>query len=149
MAEGDGVAYNCFKKNLMDGIHDLGSGGNDLKLILVSSYSPNIDTHTVYADVSSAEYSSGSGYTAGGLSLTGQSTVQDNTNDQGVMDADDGIWAALGPLSPATPSHVIMYDNDTTTPTDALMAYWEIGTTATTGGNYAIEWATAGIFLLA
>jgi len=148
MAEGDGVAYNCFKKNLMDGVHDIDSGGNDVKLILVSSYTPNIDTHTLYSHVSASEYSTGSGYTAGGQSLTGKSTVQDNTNDRGVFDAEDVVWAALGTLSPATPSHCIMYDNTPSSPADPLMAYWEIGSTATTGGNYAIEWATAGIFLL-
>ena len=74
--------------------------------------------------------------------------TQDNTNDRGVFDAADVTWTALGPLSPATPSHVILWDDTPTSPADPLIAYWELGTTATNGGDYTIQWGANGIILL-
>lgn len=148
MAEGDGAIYNNFKEQVMEGVFNLATGGDTLKLILVSGHTPNIDTHTVYADVTADEYGTGSGYTAGGETLTSQDVTQDNTNDRGVFDAADVTWTSLGALSPATPSHTILYDDTPTSPADPLIAYWELGTTATNGGNYTIQWGANGIILL-
>jgi hypothetical protein len=148
MAEGTGAIYNNFKEQVMEGIFNLATGGDTLKLILVSTHTPNIDTHTVYLDVTADEYSTASGYTAAGQSLTGQDVTQDNTDDEGVFDAADLTWTSLGPLSPNTPSHCILYDDTPTTPADPLIAYWTLGTTATNGGNYTIAWGTEGIINL-
>lgn len=148
MAQGDGLIYNNFKEVVMEGVFNLASGGHTLKQILVTGYTPNIDTHTVYADVSSTEYGSGSGYTAGGSTISGQDVTQDNTNDRGVFDATDLTYSSLGPLSPATPSHTIMYDDTPSSPADPLIAEWELGTTATNGGNYTLQWGANGIVLL-
>lgn len=151
MAEGDGVLFNAFKHWLLEGVYNLASGGHTIKVTLHTGYTPNIDTHTVWADtgVSSTEYGSGSGYTAGGKTLANQDATIDTTNDRGKFDADDVTWTALGPLSPATPSHTIMWDDTpSSTPTDPLMAYWILGTTATNGGDYKLQWHANGILLL-
>src|SRR3989304_3490223 len=110
MAEGDGAFYNNFKEQVLEGVFNLASGGHTLKLTLHTGYTPDIDAHTVGADVSATEYGTASGYTAGGATLAGQDVTQDNTNDRGVFDATDVTWASLGPLSPATPSHCILWD---------------------------------------
>lgn len=146
MAEGDGALYNNFKEQVMEAIFDLSSGGDTLKTTLHTAYTPNIDTHTVWADVSGTEYGTGDGYTAGGPTLAGQDTVQDNTNDRGVFDAIDETWSDLGPLSPAIPSHSILRDDSAAS--DELIAYWELGTTATNGGDYTLQWGPNGIILL-
>lgn len=148
MAEGTGAIYNNFKEQVMEGIFNLATAGDTLKLILVSTHTPNIDTHTVYLDVTADEYGAGLGYTVAGESLTGQDVTQDDTDDEGVFDAADLTWASLGPLSPNTPSHCILYDDTPTTPADPLIAYWTLGTTATNGGNYTISWGTEGIINL-
>ncbi len=148
MAEGDGFIYNNFKEQVMEGIFNLATAGDTIAVTLHTSYTPNIDTHTVRADVSATEYGTGSGYTAGGITLAGQDVTQDNTNDRGVFDANDVTWTSLGPLTPATPGHAIMWDDTTTVPVDALIAYWELGTTATNGGNYTLQWGANGIILL-
>lgn len=150
MAQGDGFIYNNFKEQVMEGVFNLASGGHTLKITLHTGYTPNIDTHTVWADtgVSSTEYTTASGYTAGGKTLTTQDVTQDNTNDRGVFDADDVTWTSLGPLSPATPSHAILWDDTPTSPADPLIAYWELGTTATNGGNYSLAFGASGIILL-
>lgn len=148
MAQGDGQIYNNFKEQVMEGVFNLASGGHTLKQILLTGHTPNIDTHTVYADVSANEYGTGSGYTAGGSTISGQDVTQDNTNDRGVFDASDLTYSSLGPLTPNTPSHTIMYDDTPSSPADPLIAYWELGTTATNGGNYTLQWGASGIILL-
>lgn len=150
MAQGDGAIYNNFKEQVMEGVFNLASGGHTLQQTLHTGYTPNIDTHGLWADsgVSSTEYGSGSGYTAGGATLASQDVTQDNTNDRGVFDAADITWSSLGALSPATPSHTLLWDTTPTSPADPLIAYWELGTTATNGGNYTLQFGASGIVLL-
>lgn len=150
MAEGDGFIYNNFKEQLMEGVYNLATGGDTIQVTLHTSYTPDIDAHALWADtgVSSTEYGTGSGYTAGGQVLAGQDTTQDNTNDRGVFDGTDVTWTSLGALTPATPSHTIMWDNTPASPLDPLIAYWVLGTTATNGGNYTLQWGANGIILL-
>jgi hypothetical protein len=147
MAEGDIVLYNSFKKKLLEGVFNLASGGHTLKVTLHSGYTPDLDAHDEWADVASTEYGSGAGYTAGGLALTGQSVALDALNDRAVFDADDAGWSSLGPLSPATPSHAILWDD--TVSGDPLIGYIELGVTATNGGNYTLQFNSAGVFVLA
>ena len=150
MAEGDGVIFNTFKELVMEGVYNLKTGADSLKLTLHTAYTPNIDTHLLWATagVSSTEYGTAAGYTAGGKTLAGQDVTQDDTNDRGVFDATDVTWTSLGALTPATPSHTILWDDTPTAPVDPLIAYWVLGTTATNGGNYTIQWGTLGIILL-
>jgi len=149
MAEGNGAIYNNFKEVVMNGVFNLASGGHTLKVTLHTGYTPNIDTHAVWADVSATEYGTASGYTAGGKTLGSQATSQDDTNDRGKFDAADPTWTALGPLSPATPSHAIIWDDTPTTPqADPLICYFELGTKATNGGDYTLTFHANGIILL-
>jgi hypothetical protein len=146
MAEGDGAIYNNFKEQVMEGVFNLASGEDTLQIILVSGHTPDIDAHDEYADVSGDEYGTGDGYTAGGETLTGQDVTQDNANDRGIFDADDVTWSSLGALAPATPSHCILYDG--TPAGDPLICYWELGSTATNGGDYTLQFNAVGIITL-
>jgi len=144
MAEGDPVAYNSFKKGLLDGTFDLVN--DTLKLTLHTGYTPDIDSHTQRSHVSATEYSTADGYTANGKTISGGVNSQDNSNDRGKFDATDVTWTALGALTPATPSHAILWDD--TAANDELIAYWELGSTATNGGDYTIQWSSNGIILV-
>lgn len=146
MAEGDATVYNAFKEDLLLGVHNLAS--DTIKITLHTSYTPNIDSHQVWSDVSATEYSTASGYTAGGTALSGGTVTQDNTDDEAVFDATDVTWSSLGPLSPATPGHAILWNDTPTSPADPLICYWELGTTATNGGNYTLAFAAEGIINL-
>ena len=150
MAEGDGLIFNNFKEQVMEGIFNLASGGHTIKQTLHTAYTPDIDTHTIWGDtgVSTTEYGTANGYTAGGKTLAGQDVTQDNTNDRGVFDATDPVWTSLGALSPATPSHTIQWDDTPTSPADPLIAVWELGSTATNGGDYTLQFGANGILLL-
>lgn len=134
----------------MGGVFDLAASGDTIKTILVSGHTPLIDAaDSVLLDVSGDEYGAGSGYTVGGETLAGQAVVQNDTADRGEFDGTDETWTALGALSPATPSHAIMYSDTPTTPqADPLIAYWVLGTTATNGGDYTLQWGANGIILL-
>lgn len=134
----------------MNGVFNLANAQDVIKTILVNGHTPNIDAaHSVLLNVSGDEYGAGSGYTVGGETLAGQSTAQDDANDRGAFDGTDQTWTALGALTPATPSHAIMYDDTPAAPqADPLIAYWVLGTTATNGGDYTLQWGTNGIILL-
>lgn len=143
MAEGDVTLYNDFKEQLFLGIHDLDT--HVIQWTLHTGYTPDIDTHQVWADtgVSTTEYGTGSGYTAGGMAPGTQSVTQDNTNDRALLDHADPSWTALGPLTPATPSHALFWNTTQTVPADPLIGYVELGVTATNGGDYTIVLSAA------
>ncbi len=140
MAQGDGVVYNEFKKELFKGLIDL--DGHTLKMMMVTGYTPNIDTHNGYSDVSSYEIS-GTNYTAGGVTLTSPTVTEDTSNDKGVFDAADVTWSSI---NAGTPSHGILYDD--THASKCLIAYWEV-TTPTNGGNYTLQFGAGGVLTLA
>jgi hypothetical protein len=139
MAQGDGALYNEFKEELLLGNIDM--DGHTFKVVLVTGYTPNIDSHNGLSDVSANE-ESGTGYTAGGATLANKAVTKDTTNDRAKFDADDVTWNSL---NVGTPSHAILYDD--THASDCLVAYWEV-TTATNGGNYTLQFGANGILLL-
>lgn len=81
--------YGPFVMNLGRAQHDLSSAA--FKLLLTdSSYVPNINTDTVRADV--VGEITGTGYTAGGLALTGTTWTWNATTRRGVLAANTAIW---------------------------------------------------------
>lgn len=146
MAQGDITFYNSAKKKILD--NDIDFAADTIKCTLHTSYTPNIDTHDNWDDVSGTEYGTGSGYTAGGVTLGSKTVTVDTTNDQADVDAADIAWTGLGPLSPATPSHAIIWKDTGTPSTSALICYIELGTTATNGSNYTIALNAGGLFTL-
>lgn len=139
MAEGDGAVYNDAKEQLLRGTVNFATG--TLMVALLAGYTPNIDSHDTFSDVSGNE-ESGTGYTAGGEQLGGQAVAQDNTNDRASFDATDVTWTGL---DVGTPSHAVLYEDDTSS--QFLIAYWELGR-ASNGGNYTLQWHADGILLV-
>ena len=146
MAQGDGAIYNTFKERLMEGVYDLSTGQDTIKVILVGAYTPDIDSHLTYGGVSGSEYNAGAGYTAGGDTLAGQDVTKDDANDRGKFDGTDLTYSSLGPLTPVHPSYAIMYDD--TPAGDPLIAYWAVSGTAPNGGDWTLQWGANGIILL-
>ena len=126
-------------------IHDLSLGGDAVHLTLHSGYTPDIDAHQVWADVSATEYATANGYTANGKILANQDVSPDDGNDLAIFDADDAVWTALGTLSPAIPSHAILWNNTPSSPEDPLIAYIELGVKATNGGDSTVSFNASGI----
>lgn len=148
MAQGDVVFYNDFKEQAGKKIHDLSA--DTIKITLHNAYTPNIDTHQVWADtgVSSTEYTTAGGYTAGGKTLASKTVTQDNTNDRMAFDAADITWTALGLTASATPSHAIVWNDTPVAPADPLICYIVLGSTSTNGGDFTISLNATGLFTL-
>ncbi|MDP9475231.1 MAG: hypothetical protein M3R38_05975 [Actinomycetota bacterium] len=133
--------YNNFKEQLLrSAITDLSAGTTDVRVSLHGGYTPDIDLHAVFADVSATELT-GTGYTAGGNPVGTKTVVQDNAADRGVFDGADVTWTGL---SVGTPSHAIIRDATA----NILIGYWPI-TTASNGGDYTLVFDAAGIVYIA
>ncbi len=149
MAEGDATLYNAFKEDLLSKVHDLTNAADVLRATLHTGYTPNIDTHQLFGDagVSSTEYSTADGYTAGGQVLANQAVSQNDTSDRGELDFDDETWTALGALTPATPSDAILHNDTPASPLNSLIGFVELGVTATDGNDYTLQWAAPAMTL--
>lgn len=116
---------------------------DDIKVMLVSSaYSPNQDTHDYLDDVVANEVS-GTGYTAGGISLTGKTNTYDAATNTIVLDAADVTWAN----STVTARYAVLYNNSgASNATKPLIAYVDfVSDQSSTAGNFTITWDPAGI----
>lgn len=136
------VIYNNFKKNIMNGGIDLDT--DTIKVALVtSSYTPDQDTHEFFSSVTNEVV--GTGYTAGGATLAGKAVTADNTDNEGVFDADDVVWTT----STITARGAVLYKSTGTAGTSALIAYIDFGSDKiSTAGSFTIAWNAEGILNL-
>ena len=135
--------YNSFKRDIMNGSIDLDT--DTIKIMLVTStYTPNIDTHTKRSDITNEV--SGTGYTAGGATLANKAVTADNTNDRGVFDADDVSWTT----STITARGAVLYKSrGGASSADELIMYLDFSTDYTsTAGTFLITWNASGILTL-
>ena len=132
--------YNRYKANLMNKVVDMEA--DTIKCALLSSsHSFNADNNT-WSDISANEVS-GTGYTAGGASLTTPAVTQDDTNDKAVFDADDVSWSN----STITAHFAVLYDDTLTN--DDLIACFDFGSDkSSSSGSFTIQWDSNGIIEL-
>lgn len=136
------LIYNSFKAKIMSGAIDLDTDAIKVALV-TSSYTPNIDTHEFFDDVTNEV--SGAGYTAGGETLAGAAVTVDTTDDEGVFDADDVTWSS----STITARGAVLYKSTGTASTSPLIAYFDFGTNqSSTAGDFIIQWNAEGILNL-
>lgn len=133
------VIYNSFKSNIMNGSLDLDT--DTIKVALVTStYTPNQDTHEDFADVTNEV--SGTGYTAGGNALANKTVTKDNTDNEGVFDADDVTWAS----STITARGAVVYKDTGVASTSLLICYLDFSTDqSSSSGDFTIQWNAEGI----
>jgi len=134
--------YNRFKANLMSGAVNLDSGGDTIKVALLDDNHSFVADHDTWSDVSANEIS-GTGYTAGGETLTNQSVTQDDTNDKAVFDADDVSWTS----ATFTAYHAVLYD-DTLASDDLICSIDFGGAKSVSNGTFTIQWDADGIITL-
>lgn len=140
MAEGNGAVYNKAKERFFLGEIDLVD--DVLDLLLMEGYTPDIDAHEDWTDVSAQE-ASGTGYDAGGKTFSNKTVDFDSGTDVCTFDSTDApTWTGL---DCGTPSHAILMDN--THASDALVLYWELGR-ASNGGDYGVTYHGDGILTL-
>lgn len=136
MAEGDFIKYYDFPLQCMRGTHDLEN--DTIKAALVTGYTPDQSADTEWADISANE-ESGTGYTAGGVTIAITLTTDGGTGKT-KADGPDPSWTGL---DVGTPSHLIFY-NDTAANKNLICAY-ELGRPSN-GGNYTAQINAGGLF---
>ena len=138
------AVYNSFKAKIMDGSIDLDTDNINVSLH-TSAYTPSIDNHTFYSDVTASEVASANGYTTKGQSLSSKAVSTDTTDDEGVFDAADVTWSS----STITARYAILWKNTTINTTSPLIAYVDFGSDKTSdNGNFIITWSSEGILNL-
>ncbi len=134
--------YGGFLQSLANKEIDLDT--DTIKVMLVTSaYTPSQDTHRYKSSITNE--ASGTGYTAGGATLTVSVAYNDSTNTL-TLDANDVAWNS----STITARYGVPYDaspgSDATRP---LIAYIDFGEdVSTTSGTFQITWSSSGIVTL-
>jgi hypothetical protein len=113
-------------------------------MLCTSAYTPDQDTHQYKSSVTNEV--SGTGYTAGGNTLTSCTSTYTSGTNVLMLDAADTSWTT----STITARYAVIYDS--TPATDAtrpLIAYVDFGAdVVSSGGTFSITWDAAGIVTL-
>ena len=133
------VKYNKYKMEMFKGSIDLEN--DTLKAMLVtSSYTPDQDADIFIDDVTNEI--SGTGYTAGGKALTSKAATQDDTDNEGVFDADDVEWAT----STITARGCVLYKDTGTPSTSPLICYFDFGVDKSTSATtFIVQFGSEGV----
>lgn len=138
------VIYNSFKRDIQNGSINLTADTINVMLV-TSTYTPNIDTHTKRSDITNEV--SGSGYTSGGTALLTTVVSANTTTDKGVFDAADVSWTG----STITARGAVLYKARGGAATaDELIAYLDFVTDKiSSGGNFNLVFNANGVLTLA
>jgi len=139
------ATYNKFQdfvEQVLTAKHDFTASGHVFKVYL-SNEAP-LATDTIKTDI--ADISAGNGYTAGGTDV--QNTLSETTGTATVA-ATDVAWTASGGTIGAF-RYVVFYNDTATSPADALVAWWDYGSSITLqdGESFTVDFG-ASVFTLA
>mgnify|MGYP003340151649 FL=1 len=124
---------SSFKQQLLEGIHDFSASTGDVFKIALYTSSATLDSSTtVYT--SSGE-SSGTGYTAGGETLTNVGVSLSGTT--AYLDFDDVTWAA----SSISAAGALIYNSTEANKAVAILSFG--GTYTSTNGNFTVTFPAA------
>jgi len=104
--------FNCFVADRANGLHNLGT---DTLKVMLSNTAP-VATNTVYSNIT--EIANGSGYTTGGISLTGMTSSQTGGVYK-LVSTLDPVWTATGAVGPFR--YVVLSS------TKPLIGWWDYG----------------------
>lgn len=112
-------------------------------MLCTSSYSPNQDTHRWKSDVTGEAV--GTGYTAGGKTLTSKTITYTAGTNTTAIDAADPSWTT----TTVTARYMVFYVDTGTASTSPLICYVDFGSDVTsTGGTFLGTIPSAGIATL-
>lgn len=115
------VTYGKFAQKLLEGVFVLPT--DTLKCALVTSaYVPDLDTHDFFNDITNEI--TGTGYTAGGVTLTGVTVTYNSTTNSAVLDANNPSWSS----STLTARGAVIYKSTGVSSTSPLIRYIDFGT---------------------
>jgi hypothetical protein len=141
------VVVNSFKSGSLKGEFNLPS--DTLKTALLkptfftsSPYSAanRCADLSAYSSISATYEVTGTGYTNGGLTLSGVSVTHNNTTDKAIFDANDLRWSS----STLTSRGCVIYKNN-----NRIVCVVDFGSNKiSTNGNFDINWNSHGITTL-
>ena len=125
---------DTFLQDCLDGGQNLGNGGNTLKIALYTSSASLGATTSAYTTSNEV---SGTGYTAGGATLSSQAVAYDSTNQVAYFDAADPAWST----ATITARGALIYNNSKS---NASIAVLDFGSDYTsTAGTFTIQLPSA------
>ena len=125
---------DTFLQDCLDGGHNLGNGGNTLKIALYTSSASLGATTSAYTTSNEV---SGTGYTAGGETLSSQAVAFDSSNNVAYFDAADPPWTT----ATITARGAMIYNNSKS---NASVAILDFGSDYTsTAGTFTIQLPSA------
>ena len=125
---------DTFLQDCLDGGQNLGNGGNTLKIALYTSSASLGATTSAYTTSNEV---SGTGYTAGGATLSSQAVAYDSTNQVAYFDAADPAWTT----ATITARGAMIYNNSKS---NASIAILDFGSDYTsTAGTFTIQLPSA------
>ena len=125
---------DTFLQDCLDGAQNLGDGGDTLKIALYTSSATLGATTSAYSATNEV---SGTGYTAGGESLTSQAVAYDATNQVAFFDAADPAFTT----ATITARGALIYNN---TKSNASIAVLDFGSDfSSSNGTFQVQLPTA------
>ncbi|MFN7881724.1 MAG: hypothetical protein ACK5PF_01725 [bacterium] len=126
--------FHEFKRYMADGTIDL--DGHTFKVYL-SNDAPVVGTDTIKTDVTALAQTNG--YTEWTLTQSWSETGAGTGIWRFANNADLSFTASGGSVGPF--QYVVLYDDTTTSPVDALVGYLDVGsaTTITTGNTFTVD----------
>lgn len=113
--------FQDFSEQLIRGVHDFDAHTFKIALTNVAP----VATNTVLANIT--QIAAGNGYTTGGTATT--ITVSETTGTTTVSGTEVVFTASGGPM--ATFRYAVLYNDSATSPADALVAWWDYGSSLT------------------
>lgn len=132
-------AYLCLAGKKIDFLNDTIKAA-----LLTSSYTPDRDNNQYWSDIVANE-SSGTGYTAGGLTLTTKTATPNSSGHYVLFGADDLLWSST---TIADARYCVFYDSTGTNSTSCLISYIDFGSAQSTSSQPFAVSLTNGIFKL-
>ena len=125
---------DTFLQDCLDGGHNLGNGGDTLKIALYTSSATLGATTSAYTATNEV---SGTGYTAGGATLSSQAVAYDATNQVAFFDAADPAFTT----ATITARGALIYNNSKS---NASIAVLDFGSDFTsTAGTFTVQLPSA------
>ena len=134
---------NTFKQELLEGKHDFANGGHTFKIALFTSSASLGATTTDYSTTNETTNTSGSAYTAGGETLTGQSVTGGSSASTAYVDFADAQWTSAS----FTANGAMIYNTTTdggsgTTDAVCILAFGYDSTA--TNGTFTVQFPAPG-----
>lgn len=149
MAQGDLTLFNEFSSELLSSTHNLASGGDTIRVALITTLPTASQTSPTLSDFTEV---TGTGYTSGGESIaTGQSVTNVSGSTYRYDSTNNPSWTQNG----SGPTNIIaaLIYNDTD-PSDKAIGFIDMTTDGGTtpislqAGNVSITWNASGILTL-